>query len=74
MFVDGEEIGRVPGLAICQDTNSNGVILYYCGRDWDVVGIAGPYSVAAAKKRANRLYPGSMACWREAHFIQDDGE
>jgi len=74
MFVDGKELGRVPCLAICEDTNSSGVMLYYCNRDWNMVGVSGPYVIAAAKKRADRLFPGSLACWIEVHFTQEDAE
>jgi hypothetical protein len=72
MFVGRKEIGRVPCLAICQDKESPRVTLYYCDSDWRAIGIAGHDSVEAAKKRAERIYPGSSACWVEAHLGEDD--
>jgi hypothetical protein len=72
MFVGDKEIGRVPFLAICQDKDSPQVTLYYCNRDWSPIGIAGYDSVAAAKKKAERIYPGSSACWSEAQFTEED--
>jgi ClpX C4-type zinc finger protein len=74
MFVDGKEIGRVPCLAICQDKNSPQFMLYYCDSDWSLIGIASYDTVAAAKRRAERIYPGSFACWIEAKFTDDDAK
>ena len=71
-FVGGKEIGRVPCLAICEDKDSRQVTLYYCNGDWSPIGIAVYDSVEAAKKRAERIYPGSSACWVEARFSEDD--
>jgi hypothetical protein len=71
-FVGGKEIGPVPCLAICQDKESRQVTLYYCERDWSPIGIAGHESIEAARKRAERIYPGSSSCWVEAHFSEED--
>jgi hypothetical protein len=63
-FVDGKEIGKVPCLAICQEKNSQLFTLYYGDQDWNLFGVATNYrSVDAAKNRAERIYPGSLACW-----------
>lgn len=65
-FVDGKEIGRVPCLAICQDKDSGLFTLYYCDRDWNLLGVATNYlTVEAAKYRAERIYPGSSKRWVE---------
>jgi hypothetical protein len=74
MFVGGEEIGQVPCLAICQDKDSPQFMLYYCNSDWSPVGIASYDTVAAAKRRAERIYPGSSACWVEAKFTEEDAD
>ena len=66
MFVDEKEIGEVPCLAICKDKDSDGFTLYYCDRNWNPIGVASYASVADAKKRAERIYPGSFACRIEA--------
>jgi hypothetical protein len=72
-FVGGKEIGPVPCLAICQDKDSPRFTLYYCDSDWGLVGVAADYeSVDAAKRRAERIYPGSSARWVEAHFTEQD--
>jgi hypothetical protein len=63
-FVDGKEIGKVPRLAICKDKDSGLFTLYYCDKNWNPLGVATNYqSVDAAKHRAERIYPGSSACW-----------
>jgi hypothetical protein len=65
-FVDGEEIGRAPCLAICQDKDSRLFTLYYCGSDWNLLGVATNYqSVDAAKHRAERVYLSSSERWVE---------
>lgn len=73
MFVGGKEIGRVPCLAICQDKSSAHFILYYCDRDWSLIGIASYDTVEAAKRRTERIYPGSFRCWIEVKkFAEED--
>jgi hypothetical protein len=74
MFKDDVEIGRVPCLAICQDKDSPQFMLYYCDSDWKPLGIASYDSVDAAKQRAERIYPGSIACWMQARFTEVDAE
>ena len=71
-FVDGKEIGRVPCLAICEDKESEALTLYFCGDDWNPIGIAPCASIEAAKRKAERIYPGSSACWLKAHFTAED--
>jgi hypothetical protein len=74
VFVDGQEIGRVPCLAICQDKDSPKIMLYYCESDWSLIGITSYDTVAAAKQGAERIYPRSSGCWVEAHFSEDDAK
>ena len=72
MFVGDKEIGRVPCLAICQDEASSQFMLYYCDADWMPIGIASYDTVDAAKKRAEPIYPRSLACWVEGHFRAEE--
>ena len=66
-FVDGKEIGKVPSLAICKDKGSGLFTLYYCDKDWNLLGVAANYqSVDAATNRAERIYPGSSTRWVDA--------
>ena len=72
VFVDGKEMGKVPCLGICSEKESQQVTLYFCDADWRPVGIAGADSIAKAKIRAERIYPGSSARWIQAHFTGED--
>src|SRR5437660_2862017 len=72
LFVGQKEIGRVPCLAICRDKESPDVTLYFCDNDWSPIGIAVSESVEVAKTKAERIYPGSSACWVEAHFSEEE--
>jgi hypothetical protein len=74
MFVDGREIGKVPCLAICKDKDYPQFMLYYCDSNWSPIGIASYETVAAAKLRAERIYPGSSRCWVEAQFTEEDAK
>lgn len=71
-LVGKKEIGPVPCLAISRDRQLSEVTLYYCDRYWKPIGIASHESVEAAKRRAERIYPGSSSCWVEAHFSDED--
>jgi hypothetical protein len=72
-FVGGKQIGRVPSMAICQDKESSLFTLYYCDSDWSLLGVATNYeSVDAAKRQAERIFPGLLARWVEANFTEQD--
>lgn len=72
-FLDGEGINKVPCLAICQYEGRRIVTLYCCDAHGDFLSTIGDCdSLAAAKQRAERIWPGSLACWTEAQFTQDD--
>lgn len=74
LFVDGKELGPVPRLAICQSAQGE-VLLAHCDGDWVGLGVAGGYgSVAQAKKRAERIYPGVSACWVAAQTTEAEAE
>jgi hypothetical protein len=74
-FVDGKQIGRVPCMAICQEKESSLFTLYYCDRDWSLLGVAANYeSVDAAKRQAERIFPGLSARWMDSHFTEADLE
>jgi ClpX C4-type zinc finger len=71
LFADGEEIAKVPGLAICQSRNSSDVVMYYCDADWNSVAVSVHDSPANAKRRAEIIYPGSAARWTEARTSEE---
>lgn len=68
LFVDGEELGPVPCLAICQPDGDE-VLLLHCDAEWHELGVAAYASVAQAKRRAERIYPGVGACWLAANVV-----
>jgi hypothetical protein len=72
LFVDGQEIGKVPCLAICQSKHSSDVVLYYCERDWNSLAVSVHDSVANAKRRAEHIYPRSFQRWVEANISEQD--
>src|ERR1700719_3065093 len=63
LFVDGKELGPVPCLAICRESNNSGGLLLHCDWDWSVLGVAGYPSSDEAKRRAEHIYPGVSTRW-----------
>jgi hypothetical protein len=70
LSVDGKELGPVPCLAICQDLDSNDILLLHCDKDWNVLGAACYPSIEAAKAKAEQIYPGVSACWKPTAFTE----
>jgi hypothetical protein len=68
-----EELGKVPCLAIAKAKGDRGICLHFCESDWSPIAVAGKFdSVAAAERRAERMYPGSSALWLDAPFTEED--
>jgi hypothetical protein len=65
LFVDRKELGRVPRLAICEEEKI-GVLLLHCNGRWRSLGCSAHKSVAAAKEKAEWIYPGLAEHWRAA--------
>ena len=64
-FVGNKPLGRVSSLAIIDMPRRSGrqaveVLLLYCTRAWFVRGVAGFKSVALAKRRGLRMFPGAQ--------------
>ena len=74
LFVDGRELGVVPCLAICKPSEGPSVLLFHCSDDWTVLGAAEYTSLAEAKNRAERIYPGLSSHWIEAHVTEQEAE
>jgi ClpX C4-type zinc finger protein len=72
LYVDGKELGPAPCLAICQNLREAEILLFHCDLDWTVLGTGGYATVADAKSRAERIYPGVSACWVEAHVSEQE--
>lgn len=73
-YVDGNDIERVPFLAICQSRVPSEVLLNFCEKGWNSIAVSVHDSPANAKRRAERIYPGSSACWVETKFSDEDVE
>ena len=65
LFVGGKPVGRVPGLAICEDIDSKEILLLHCTQRWRERGVQSFKSLHDAKARAERAYPGVAAKWRK---------
>jgi hypothetical protein len=70
--VDGQWLGRVRYLAICQEFATLEYVIQYCEEGWEPVGIAAGYtSVEEAKARIERSYHGIGSKWvgAKASFV-----
>ena len=67
LFVDGKELGPVPCLAICEERETGGVLLFHCKSDWTVLGCSAHASISEAQKRAEHVYRGSSTRWVDAN-------
>jgi ClpX C4-type zinc finger len=72
LFRGDKEVGPVPRLALGRD-RSNKVVLLHCDARWNVVGASGDYpNLRAAKKRAERFYPGISKAWVRTGYSRTD--
>jgi hypothetical protein len=74
VFVDGNEVGRVPRLAIVEDPNTAEFLLFHCKESWRVVACSGHPTIAAAKKRAKGIYPGLSSHWIKSGVTKKQAE
>jgi len=71
--VGGEWLGAVPRLAICRNLDESQFMVFHCGEDWNVLGVASGYdTIADAKARAERSYHGLMQKWTPTGHSVDD--
>lgn len=64
-------LARVPRLAICSDTGGQ-IRLTFCDGRWQYQASTHHTTVAQAKRRAERIYPGSSRHWTNAHVSAAD--
>jgi ClpX C4-type zinc finger len=74
LFVDGKELGAVSCLAICEDKNTTGVLLFHCAVDWCVLGCSAHDTVSDAKARAERVYNSVSTRWVDANVSRETAE
>jgi hypothetical protein len=73
LSANGESLGRVPCLAICQDFETSEFTVQHCDESWDALGIAAGYnSVDEAKRRTERSYNGIGEKWRNATTSKEE--
>src|SRR5690349_8890919 len=71
LFVNGNEVGPVPCLAICEDLKSSSILLFHCGTDWNVLGCAAHTSIVDAESRAESIYRGVRSQWRRTNTSRE---
>jgi hypothetical protein len=74
LFVDGEKVGAVPCLAICEDKKTLGALLFHCTIDWRVLGCSAHKTVSEAKARAESVYNGVSSRWVNANVSLEAAE
>jgi len=73
LSVDGEKLGEVPCLAICENYYIPGdVLLLFCDSDWNSKGAIAFKSVEEAKSKAEKGYQGISTIWVEANFSKEE--
>jgi len=60
---NGRQVRRAPRLVITQDRIQKRVDLWFCGNRWKVLHATSARSVGAAKREAERFYPGLAPHW-----------
>jgi hypothetical protein len=67
LSVDGQWLGRVPAVAICQDFETREYSIQYCAADWEPWAISGSHtSLDEAKAKVERSYHGLADRWISA--------
>jgi hypothetical protein len=67
LYVDGKPLGPVPKLAICKVPSESEVLLCFCDEAWGMLGVSAHDSPEAAKRRAEKSYPGLRDRWQPYH-------
>lgn len=62
-IVDGRQVGRASGLAICQYENDTAFYLFGCDADWKSVTDTWHQSIEDARDQAEFEYAGSSQTW-----------
>ena len=75
VYVDGKELGPVPRLAICENMDdASDLLLFYCDREWNVLGAGGGPSLEAVRETAERAYSGISAKWLKSNFSREEAK
>lgn len=75
LFVDGERLGKVPKLAICESLDADKqILLFFCDENWEALGTIAVPSVEDAKRKAEVGYEGILAKWNDSKTSVQDAE
>jgi hypothetical protein len=73
-FVNGQEVGQVPCLAICEQETTKEALLFHCDSEWNTLGCSVHASTDEAKARAERIYAGLSTRWIDANVSKEAAE
>jgi hypothetical protein len=76
LYVDGDRLGPVPRLAICQNVfhDTEGFLLFFCNAQWDVLGVSARPTVDELQESAERWYTGITSKWIHTGITQEAAE
>jgi len=65
LYVDGELLGQVPRLALCQNLSASltDILLFHCDDEWQVLGSSVGATLEAAMDQAELAYRGISSIW-----------
>lgn len=73
LYIDGERLGEVPCLAICENySKEKEIFLLFCDTEWNSKGVISFKTVEEAKAKAERGYQGISAKWIHAESSQEE--
>lgn len=71
--VNGEWLGAVPRLAICEDIDSGDFFLAHCGENWELLcGVESHNSIEESKQNAEKHYRGVHKMWKKTGYTIED--
>lgn len=71
VFADGELLGPVPRLAICQNVFDDDFFLLFCDSGWGVLGATSGRTEEELKTRAERWYRGIAQKWKATNVTRE---
>lgn len=72
LHVDGELLGAVSQLAICQNFSAKTVLLLYCDDEWNSLGVTECGSINEAKERSEVEYRGVSTKWLDMNISEEE--
>jgi ClpX C4-type zinc finger len=70
--LEGQALGRVPRLAICENlADPRTVLLLHCDDSWNVLGLVGAETVDSCKREVERTYRGIGEKWNHLDVTRE---